>query len=300
MKPDTLRSLSVFVEVAKLRSFTRAGLVLGCPKSTVSRRVAALEQELGLKLLKRSTQRVELTEEGQLYFERCKRLLQDVELAHEDLGRSRLQARGLLRVVATADFGLRLVARLPQLRQAHPALRIEFDFTSRRVDPQNESCDVAIYIGEPVDSGATTRRLGSVFKRLYASPDYLAARGTPTVPDQLTAHECIREARFDGKGIETLWTLRRQDEQRGVPVTGALSMNSIGMIRRLAVQALGIAALPPGLCREEVSSGQLVPVLPEWATPSIPIHALTAGRVLPARTMVFLDFVRRQLVDLEG
>lgn len=299
MKPDTLRAISVFVEVAKLRSFTRAGAVLDCPKSTVSRRVSMLERELGLKLLKRSTQRVDLTEEGLLYFHRCMRLLQEVELAHEDLGESLVQARGLLRVVSTADFGLRLVSHMPQLRQAHPGLEIEFDFTSRRVDPQNESCDVAIYIGDPPDSGATARRLGVVFKRLYAAPAYVATRGTPTEPGELSRHECIREARFDGKGIETSWILSCGDELQDVPVSGALSMNSIGIIRRLAVQGLGIAALPPGLCQEELASGQLVPVLPAWSTPPMPIHALTAGRVLPARTRVFLEFVRAQLVHME-
>lgn len=300
MKPDTLRAISVFVEVAKLRSFTRAGAVLDLPKSTVSRRVAALERDLGLKLLKRSTQRVDLTEEGLLYFHRCTRLLQEVELAHEDLSESLVQARGLLRVVATADFGLRLVSHMPQLRQAHPALEIEFDFTSRRVDPQNESCDVAIYIGDPPDSGATARRLGVVFKRLYAAPAYVATRGAPTEPGELTRHECIREARFDGKGIESSWVLHRDGEQLEVPVNGALSMNSIGIIRRLAVQGLGIAALPQGLCRDELASGQLVPVLPAWSTQPTPIHALTAGRVLPARTRVFLEFVRQQLAHAEA
>ena len=273
MSPETLRAMAVFVEVAKARSFTRAASALGLPKSTVSRRVVALEHDVGLRLLKRPTRKVELTDEGLAYFDRCRRILDDADVAHEALITSHSHPRGHLRVAATLDFGLRLVDQLSAFCDRYPELTLEFDFTSRRVDPLSETCDVAIYIGVPPDSGLTAHKLAEVPRFFFASPDYLRSKGEPATPADLSEHNCICEARFDGKGVETHWTLVSGEQRLVIAVNGRLSLNSIGMIRRVAAQAAGIASLPESLCRDEVSAGKLVRILRDWSAPTVPIYA---------------------------
>lgn len=295
MNLEILRCMAVFAEVAKAKSFTRAATALDLPKSTVSRRIAQLEKGVGLQLLKRTTQKVELTEEGLAYSERCRLILAEAEVAYEEVSMSRRSARGHLRVASTADFGIRLVAGMPAFHKSHPLLSLDFDFTSRRVDPLSENCDVAIYLGTPQDSSLTSHKLGEVSKVLLASPHYLKVHGVPEAPADLNAHDLILGVRFDGSGVEREWTLVNKRQRVDIPVTGALSMNSISMIRRFAVAGLGIGSIPESFCRHELAAGELVPVLPSWSTPSIPIYALTATRLLPARTRVFLDFVQQQL-----
>jgi len=290
MNPETLRGIVVFVEVARLSSFSRAGQALEMPTSTVSRRVSALEREIGLRLLKRNSQKVELTEEGEAYFVRCQRIVEDAESAHEELLGTRVQARGHLRVAMTADFALRIVAALPDFSRRHPDLVIEFDLTPRMVDPAHESCDVAIYIGSPPDSGLTAIKLAEIQLHLFASPTYLREYPAPTQVVGLHAHDCIRLY-----ASETRWKLYRDGECAEVRVSGPLMLSSIGLVRRLAVGGAGIAMLPASLCREELEAGTLVRVLDGWIAAPVPVYALTATRMMPARTRAFLDFLKSQL-----
>lgn len=290
MNPETLRGIVVFVEVARLKSFSRAALALEMPTSTVSRRVSALERETGLKLLKRNSQKVELTEEGEAYFHRCQRIVEEAESAHEELLGTRVQPRGHLRVAMTADFALRIVAALPDFSRRHPDLTIEFDLTPRMVDPAHESCDVAIYIGSPPDSGLTAIKLAEVQLHLFASLRYLRERGTPQRLSDLRTHDCIRLY-----ASETRWKLFKGNESEEVALNSPLILNSIGLIRRLALDGAGIVLLPESLCRDEVASGSLVRVLVGWAAAPVSIYALTVTRMMPARTRAFVDFLKSQL-----
>lgn len=240
--------------MAKGKSFTRAANALELPKSTVSRRIAELERAIGLRLLKRTTQKVELTEEGLGYFARCQRIVEDAGVAHEELTTTRHHARGHLRVACSADFGLRLVSGLPELCKRHAELSVQFDFTSRLVDPRTENCDVSIHVGALPDSHLTARKIAEIPEFVYASPKYLRGRKAPAAPQDLHGHECIREAQADGGGIETHWTLINGERRVEVPVQGRLSMNSIGII-----------------------------------------YALTAARLLPAKTRAFMEFLEREL-----
>ena len=291
MNPETLRGIVVFVEVARLKSFSRAGKALDMPTSTVSRRVSALESEIGLKLLKRNTQRVELTEEGEAYFLRCQRIVEEAESAHEELLGTRLQPRGHLRVAMTADFALRIVAALPDFCHRHPDLVIEFDLTSRVVDPTHESCDVAIYIGEPPDSWLTAIKLAEVQLHLFGAPSYLREHGAPREVADLQTHACIRLY-----GSESRWKLYKGVECSEAALSGPLILNSISLIRRLAVDSAGIVLLPESLCREELQAGTLVRVLEGWTAAPVPIYALTATRMMPARTRAFVNFLKSQLL----
>jgi DNA-binding transcriptional LysR family regulator len=296
MTPELLRDVAVFVEVAKGLSFSKAATALGLPRSTVSRRIADLEREAGLRLFTRSTQRVALTEEGMQYFIACRRMIEDAEAAYEQLQSARQRPRGALRIAATVDFGHRLVAGLPDFCQRYPELNLEFDFTTRRVDPQTDNCDVAIHVGVPADSSLTARKLADVAVSIYASPGYLLEAGHPASPADLSKCNCILEGKLYRIGVQTVWTLTNSGQTVEVDVHGTLSLNSIGIIRRLAVEGAGFALLPESLCRDDIQAGRLVPVLPAWRGPVLPIYALMATRLIPAKTRVFLDFVQSVLV----
>ena len=295
MTPELLRDVAVFVEVAKGLSFSKAATALGLPRSTVSRRIADIERQAGLRLFTRSTQRVALTEEGTQYFVACRRIIEDAEAAYEELQSARNRPRGALRIAATVDFGQRLVAGLPDFCQRYPELNLEFDFTTRRVDPQTDNCDVAIHIGVPADSNLTARKLADVAVHIYASPGYLLKAGHPELPAELSGRICILEGKIHRIGVQTVWTLTNGRELAEVEVHGALSLNSIGIIRRLAMEGAGLALLPEGLCRDDIKAGRLVRVLPAWRGPVLPIYALMATRLIPAKTRVFLDFVQSVL-----
>lgn len=295
MKPELLREIAVFVEVARVKSFTRAAAALSMPKSTVSRRIAALERSIGLRLLKRTTQRVELTDEGLAYFIRCQRIVEEAAVAHEELTATRYHARGHLRIAASADFGLRLVSGLRRFCERHPDLSLHFDFTSRQVDSLNENCEIAIYVGAPPDSNLTARRIAELPVFLYAAPAYLRERKPLRTPADLAAHECIRKEKSDGTGVEATWTLINRARRIEIAVAGKLSMNSIGLVRRIAVQGMGIATLPEGLCREDIDAGRLVRVLKDWRSPPVPVYTLTATRLIPAKTRAFIEFLEEQL-----
>lgn len=294
MSPDLLRGISVFVAVAKLKSVSHAAAALQMPKSTVSRRVSALERDIGLRLLKRTTKKVELTDEGLDYFLRCQRIIEEVESAHEELTGKRLQPQGHIRAAMTSDFGLRLVSALPEFCRRFPDLTIELDLTTRRVDPATENCDVAIYIGTPPDSGLTLHKLAEIPRYLYASPDYLPGRQPLESPGDLSAHACIVE-RLHGIEAQSQWILHNADQRARVKLHGSLILNSIGLIRRLAVAGAGIALLPEDICREDLENGNLVQVLKGWGAPPVSIYALTSSRLMPAKTRVFLEFLRAQM-----
>ncbi|AZG09625.1 LysR family transcriptional regulator [Pigmentiphaga sp. H8] len=295
MKPELLRNVAVFVEVAKARSFTKAASALDLPKSTVSRRIRELERDVGLRLLKRSTRIVQLTEEGMNYYASCRTLLEGLEATHDELLSARHRVQGHLRVAIPTSFALRLIDNLPAFAAKHPELHMEFDFTMRPVDPVSENCDIAICFGEPADSGLTARKLADIPMYVYASPAYLAAHGEPAVPADLSTHTCVLGTRIDHVGNQGVWRLRSGRRRIEVMVGGTMSFNSVGIIRQVVQAGGGLAILPEKLCRQDVQEGRLVRVLDDWSAPPVSAYALTATRLMPAKTRAFLDFVSANL-----
>lgn len=288
---ERLRNMHVFVEVARACSFRRAGEVLGLPNSTVSRRIAELEREIGLRLLNRTTRRVVLTEAGQAYFERCRRIIDEARLAHEELTERLDNPSGLIRVSLPVDFGVVfLSAQLAEFSRAYPAIRFDLELTSRRADLVADPVDVAICTGTPADSNLIARPIATLPSGLFASPDYLVARGRPVSPYDLATHDCLR---VDDRP----WSLSAAagDEAVEVVVAGRFTANNIGMLRQLAINGMGIAWMARELARPDVSAQRLEPVLADWSPPPVRIYALTATRLLPAKTRVFLDFLAKNL-----
>jgi DNA-binding transcriptional LysR family regulator len=292
MNPEMLRDVAVFVEVAKAQSFSKASIALNLPKSTVSRRIADFEHQAGLRLFTRSARKVALTQEGENFYLECRRLVEAADAAYEQLLSAKHRPHGLLRVAATPDFGLRMIAGLPNLCAQYPELRLQFDFTTRKVDPNVDSFDVAIYIGVPPDSSLSARRLANFTRGTYAAPSYLKASAPIVKPADISLHhQCILQTRNHDVGVQTTWCLTNGTEHVDVEAHGAMSLNSIRVIKQLAIGGAGLALLPHSMCVDDVESGRLVRVLMDWNASAIPIYALTPSRVMPAKTRVFLDFV---------
>src|SRR5262245_17583872 len=287
--------MALFVEVAKKRSFSRAAEALGMPTSSLSRRISELERHIGLRLLNRTTRRIELTPAGTLYFERSRRIVEEARIAHEQLTAEVEEPRGALRVSMPADFGVGFLAPLLEdFVRRYPRISFDFDLSPGMVDLVSAGVDVAIRTGALPDTGLVARRIANVPRHLYAAPSYLADAGEPAEPADLTRHECIHLAR---PGRTTTWTLIRGRRKADVEVGGRFACNNLGMIRELAAVGLGIAILPERVVRGEVASGRLRRTLADWTTPPHPVSALTATRLLPARTRAFLDFLAEKLAD---
>jgi DNA-binding transcriptional LysR family regulator len=282
--------MALFVEVVKAMSFRRAAEAVDMPSSTLSRRINALEKAIGLRLLHRTTRKIELTEAGKLYYERCRRIIEEARLAHEQLGEMLAQPSGVLRASLPVDFATIFLGPLiVEFAERHPGITFELDLTPRRVDLVSEPFDVAIRMGEPASSNLIARQLASLPGYLYASPGYLRRAGEPAHPEDLAHHLCLG---FPKGGS---WTLHRSAERVEVVITGRFVVNSVGMIRRLATLDQGIILVPDQVVAEDVAEGRLRRVLDDWQGTAVSVYALTETRLLPAKTQRFIEFLRERL-----
>ncbi len=286
---ELLKDMDLFVEVARRQSFTRAADALGMPLSSLSRRMRDFEQSLGIQLINRSTRRLELTPIGQEYFLECERIVADAAGAHERLVARRGELKGRLRLSLTPDFGA-IVFRplLAEFATSHPEVSFDLDLTPGFVDLIAGNIDVAVRFGNPADSGLTMRFLGVIRHGLYATPRYLAQRGTPLSPDELATHTgiVIRHASKTSKRIIT-----RDGRPSEVILNERFSSNHLSMILNLALMDFGICILPEVMARSHVQSGALKALLDDWKSPDVPVVALTATKLLPARVRAFLEFL---------
>jgi DNA-binding transcriptional LysR family regulator len=300
VKPDLLELLPqivLFVVVAQAKSFTRAARNLGMPVSTLSRRIAGLESQLGIQLLVRTTRLVELTEGGARYFERCRQILDAAETANSELRGYAEAPRGKLRISATQDFALiYLTPMIADFAVRYPDISLELDLTPRPVDMVAEGFDVAIRMARLPDSQLTARKLGTVAVGLYAAPAFLKRAGPVTAPKHLSDRECIRIL-TPLKG-STRWTLKRGAREEHVEVRGRIVANSMRFQLDAAVLGMGIVMVNEVMAKPAVADGRLVRVLPEWSPQPVPVHALTPSRLLPAKTKLFLECLTAHLTTV--
>lgn len=288
--------LLIFARVAELGSFSRAAERLGLPKSTVSRRLVALEQRMGERLLLRTTRRQTVTEFGLQLLEHARQVVAEMDAVSVLREQRQATPSGRLRVSMPSDFAnLVLVDSLAAFMALHPAISLELDLSPRRVDLLGEGFDVAIRMGDlPDDALLVASKLAVFSHGLYAAPDYLAEHGDPQTPDDLARHAAVRLLR--GNGEPAGWTLV-QGEQRwtGVPA-GRASANSPEMLIRLARASAGIAAVPDHFAVADVRVGALRRVLPGWTLPTSTAWAVYPGRkLMPAKTRAFVDMLQMAL-----
>ena len=288
---DIFRNMELFIEVASAGGFRAAADRLAMPNSKVSRRISELERDLGLRLFNRTTRRVELTEAGRLYFERCRRIIEEARLAHEELSGMVSQPSGLIRASVPVDFTLVYLGDiLGDFLRLYPGIRLDLDVTPRQSDLISEPVDLTIRIGEPKDPQWIARKLVTFRAGLFAAPDYLAAHGAPQTPQDLARHNCLRLSDRPWKLVNT-----GSAEEQTVAASGSFTANNIGLLRKMALQGTGVVLLAQEFVSEDLDAGRLVRLLPEWAPPDFSAYALTETRLLPAKVRVFIDFLIRNL-----
>lgn len=285
-----LNEVTTFVRVVETGSMHGAARLLGVPRSTVSRRVARLEEVLGVRLLKRTTRRMSLTEEGQRFYERVAPALEVIEGASSEAKESSGEPTGTLRVTAPVDFGHAVLGELvAAFLRRHPKVSVEVDLSNRYVDLVQEGFDVAVRAGPLQDSSLVARKLATVDLWLFASPAYLDERGAPGSPEDLARHDCVL---FRPKRGAERWRLSRGDDEVTVEVTGRVSTGDFAFLRTLVRGGAGVGYLPAFLAARDVDEGTLVRVLPPWTLGGSPVHVVTAsGRHLPAKVKAFRDFL---------
>jgi DNA-binding transcriptional LysR family regulator len=284
--------LLLFARIVEAGSFSRAAERVDLPKSTVSRRIALLEERLGERLLQRTTRKLVVTEFGAILLDHARRVLEEVEAAGALAQHRQQQPSGKLRVSAPADFanaGLNdVVARF---LAAYPAVSIEMDLTPRRVDLVAERFDIAIRMGDlPDDATLSARPITLEQPALYASPGYLARHGFPEHPDDLLEQEvlCI----LSRHGGAAPWTLTRGKVKWERSLSARMLANSPDMLARLAARGCGIAISSVLFAEPYVQTGELVRVLPEWEMPRSNGWAVFPSRkLMPAKTRAFLEMI---------
>ncbi|NLC36582.1 MAG: LysR family transcriptional regulator [Alcaligenaceae bacterium] len=292
--------LILFAHVIDAGSFTRASERTGLPKSTLSRRLSELEDELGERLMQRSTRRLVLTDFGESILEYARRLTDEAEAASSLAQHRQVTPHGTLRVSLPPEFReLSVVQIITEFSQRYPNVRLELDLSSRRVDIVAERFDVAVRAATqlPDDSALVARQITTLNNGLYASPKYLKRNGTPQTPADL-ADDHTGLVLVTSGGDQQLWRLTRESERwEGVP-PNILSANSLGLQQELAAQGLGIVGLSDRYAQPMVEQGKLQRILPQWRLPDTIVWCVTPGRrLLPQRTLAFIDLLKEVVGD---
>jgi LysR family transcriptional regulator, regulator for bpeEF and oprC len=298
---DRLTSMRVFVRVVDAGSFARTAEQLEMSAGMVTTHVASLERRLGVRLLLRTTRRLSLTDEGRAYYERCVRILDDVEEAEDAVAQSRGVARGRLRVEMPIAFARHwLIPSLPQFLATHPELILEIGLDNRVVNLVAQGYDCAVRSGTMPSSSMVARAIGALPWVTCASPGYLRRHGTPKDPAQLVEHHCI--ASLSSQTMQPMvWNFHKGAVQRTVRVTGRLGLNAMEDVAAAAAAGIGIARTLRKLAEPWLRDGRLRSVLTAWTSPPQPISIIYPhGRQLPTKVRVFADFLAAQLRDYDA
>jgi DNA-binding transcriptional LysR family regulator len=287
---DRLHAITAFVRVVETGSFAAAARRMNLSVSNVSRHVAELENHLGARLLNRTTRRVSLTEPGRAFFERTVQLLADLEEAEAEASAG-LEPRGVLRVTCATAFGVRhLAPAIAAYGERHPRVRFDVELSDRLVDLVEEGFDLAVRMGEVRSQALIARRLGESSLVCCAAPAYLARHGVPRVPADLARHACLTYAY--SQPADTWRFTDAKGRVHAVKVSGPAHANHGEMLCALSVAGLGVHLEPDVVVAPDVRAGRLVPLLPRYAAPAVPIHAVYASRRhLSAKVRSFVDFI---------
>lgn len=288
---DRFQSLTAFAKVVEAGSFARAADRLDLSVSAVSRQVAELEAQLGVRLLNRTTRRLSLTESGRAFYERCVQLLADLEEAEEAVTASAVLPRGTLRLTASVSFGVGYLApAIADFRLQHPQLRFDVELSDRAVDIVDEGIDLAIRIGDIGSHALIGRRIGVSRLVCCAAPSYLARHPAPNTPEDLAAHPCLT---YEYSSIGNVWRfIDAENRVHDVKVTGPAHANNGAMLAALAVAGVGINLEPDFIVVNDVRAGRLTPLLNGYTPPTISINAAySSRRHLSAKVRTFIDFL---------
>ena len=292
---EGLDELATFVRVVDAGSIAGAARHLGVPKSTVSRRIARLEERIGVRLLQRTTRSMRPTAEGESLYRRAAGPLADLEHATTAVAEAGDTPRGLLRITAPVDLGGLFGPLVASFMAEYPEVSVLFDLSGRKVDLVAEGFDLAIRGGTLEDSSLIARKLTNVRLHLYASPAYLEEHGTPSTVQELAEHECIL---FRPEGPTQRWVFEGGPDEEIVEVGGRLGSGEFAFLRSACLAGAGIARMPSHLGAREVREGSLVRLLPErWLERGSLSLIYPSARHLPAKARAFRDFMVKTFDD---
>jgi len=293
---DQVAAIVLFIRALDLGSISAAARSLDISPAVASQRLKKLEERLGVRLLHRTTRQLHPTPEGQILLDESRVLIEDLDAVTSNLRGAGSSVTGTLRVTMSSTFGrLYISPLLPEFLAAHPALKLHVDFSDQWLDLVNAGFDLAIRIGSLEDSSLVARKLGHDSRILCASPDYLRRHGTPRSLEELADHECLLMVARHGR--QDVWRLvDGEGRVRTVQVKGRVESNQGELLRDVAVSGLGIAVHSTWYVRDEIRSGQLQQVLPEYSFESSGIYAVMPQRhLVPPRVRAFVEFLSNRL-----
>jgi len=281
--------MQVFLRVVEAGNFSAAASQMQMTPSTVSKLISRIEARLGVRLLERSTRRLSLTAEGELYYERSLALLAELDEVERELSQGAACAGGTVRVNTSVAFGVHGVEpMLPAFWKAYPNIRVDLSLADEMVDLYLDRTDVAFRVGVLQDSNMRARRIGVARRKIVASPAYLQEHGTPRSVDDLARHNCLG---FNFRRTMPVWPLREGSRTVDRAITGSLLTNNGETMRRAAIAGVGLARLGEYHVRADLAEGRLVEVLAGTVGDEEEIHAIfLGGERMPQRVRVFLDF----------
>lgn len=297
MLVENITDLLIFTHVVKQGSLSAAGRELGFSAAVVSKRLQRLEEQLGIRLVNRSTRKLGVTEEGAKYHDYCVRVLAELEEAEALITKGSRQPKGTLRVTVPAAFGrLHIAPLVPEFLRRYPELRLSLHLSDGIMDIIDDGYDVAVRIGERKDSNLVARHLGVDHRFVVATPSYLAKHGTPRSPEELLQHNALLFANpspldqwqfVDGNGVE-----------QSVKVSGNFETNNCEALREAIMADLGIALRPTWDVWRDIRNGSLSVLLSDYTPPSFPIQAVyPSRRHLSQKVRVFIDLLQEVFGD---
>lgn len=292
---DRFSAMRVFIQVVDSGSFAKAADRLGLSTSAASRQIADLEGHLQTRLLNRTTRRVSLTESGRSFYERAVQVLADLDEAEREASRAAVLPRGTIRLTAAVTFGVRhLGPVIGAFLARHAGVALDVSLSDRIVDLVEEGFDLGVRIGEVGAANLAARKLGETRLMVCASPEYLAAHGTPRVPEDLAGHNCFT---YEYVSPRDQWRFREASgRERSVRVKGTLHSNNGELHAEAAAGGVGIALEPDLIVMPYLRAGRLVPLLQDFLPPPMPIYAVYPSRKhLSAKVRVFVDFLAERL-----
>ncbi len=279
----------VFSRVVEEGNFSAAARKLGLSKASVSREISALEQRLGAQLLRRTTRRMSLTEAGEVFHERCQRVVEAAQDAEFSVSQLQQAPRGAIRLAVPMSFGhLQIAPRLPRFLARYPNIQLDVDATDRIVDLVHERVDLSIRIGRPREQSYVQRRLCAIRFLMCGSPEYLSLRGVPRTPDELSEHVCLNYT-----GRSPTWQF---SNGKRVSTSGSLNINNGDALRQAALVGHGLVYLPSFLVSDDLRSRRLLPVLTQHTTLETNLLAVYPGsRHVPPKVRAMIDWLAEEL-----
>ncbi len=296
---DKLALMEIFVRIVDTGSFSAVARELRTTQPTVSKQMTALEQRLNTRLLNRSTRSLGLTDAGTAYYERCRRVLAQVQSAETNLGELQALLSGTLTVNSSVAFGqMFLTALVLEFQKLHPEIAVDLTLNDRYIDLVEEGIDVALRFGRLLDSSLIARRLASSPLVVVAAPSYLQKHGAPQHPADLTQHSCLR---YTYLSTRNEWVFPSPAGEVRVRVTGKFRSNNGYALRDAMLAGHGIASMPLIFIQQELRLGKAVPLLQAFAAPPLPVNAVySSGRFVSAKVRGFIDFLHHRLPQIPG